>query len=123
MHGTHSSSLYAAGLSRDCDNSDEPAIKLVDNPPTNAEMRATVSVHEKEASASTTSFSSSLVTDEQVARHGLEIDPGSGYIRWRKDSRDHPRNWSALRKTYDTSLVMFLEFYTLVQSIHITSPY
>lgn len=122
MHGAHSSSLYAVGLS-ECDNSDESAIQLVDNPPTNAEMRATVSVYEKEASASTTSIPSSLVTDEQVARHGLEIDPGSGYIRWRKDSRDHPRNWSALRKTYDTSLVMFLEFYTWVQSIHIIRPY
>lgn len=122
MHGTHSSSLYAVGLPEG-DNRDEPAIQLADNPPTIAEIRATVSVYEKEASASTTSFSSSLVSDEQVARHGLEIDPESGYIRWRKDSRDHPRNWSAVRKTYDTSLVMFLEFYTWVQFTHITRPY
>lgn len=71
------------------------------------------SVYEKEASTSTTSVASTL-TDEQVARLGLEIDPETAYIRWRKDSKDHPRNWSTLRKTYDTSLVMFLEFYTYV---------
>ncbi|OJJ05759.1 hypothetical protein ASPVEDRAFT_138139 [Aspergillus versicolor CBS 583.65] len=73
------------------------------------------SVYDKEASTSTTSVASSL-SDEQVARHGLEIDPETGYIRWRKDSKDHPRNWSTFRKTYDTSLVMFLEFYTTVIS-------
>ncbi|KAL4860683.1 hypothetical protein BDV12DRAFT_191559 [Aspergillus spectabilis] len=56
------------------------------------------------------------VTDEQLARHGLGIDPSDGYVRWLKDSKDHPRNWRVLRKTYDTSLVMFLEFYTTVIS-------
>ncbi|KAL3459346.1 major facilitator superfamily domain-containing protein [Aspergillus heterothallicus] len=59
---------------------------------------------------------SQLITEAQLARHGLEVEPSTGYIRWRKDSKDHPRNWSALRKTYDTSLVMFLEFYTTVIS-------
>ncbi|KAL4736036.1 major facilitator superfamily domain-containing protein [Aspergillus similis] len=59
---------------------------------------------------------SNAITDEKLCPHGLEIDPGSGYIRWKKDSKDHPRNWSIPRKTYDTSLVMFLEFYTTVIS-------
>lgn len=54
----------------------------------------------------------SSVTTEQLDRYGLEVDAVSGYIRWRKDSRDHPRNWSVWRKTYDTSLVMLLELYT-----------
>ncbi|KAL3476608.1 major facilitator superfamily domain-containing protein [Aspergillus californicus] len=56
------------------------------------------------------------VTVEQLARHGLEMDVATGYIRWQRDSKDHPRNWSLLRKTYDTSLVLFLEFYTTVIS-------
>ncbi|KAL2821439.1 major facilitator superfamily domain-containing protein [Aspergillus cavernicola] len=55
-------------------------------------------------------------TDEQLARHGLEIEAATGYIRWQRHSKDHPRNWSGARKTYDTSLVMFLEFYTTVIS-------
>ncbi|KAL2817607.1 major facilitator superfamily domain-containing protein [Aspergillus granulosus] len=59
---------------------------------------------------------SKTVTEAQLARHGLELEPSTGYIRWRKDTKDHPRNWSTCRKTFDTSLVMFLEFYTTVIS-------
>ncbi|KAL4878795.1 major facilitator superfamily domain-containing protein [Aspergillus karnatakaensis] len=58
----------------------------------------------------------SSVTNEQLARHGLRLDAQTGHIRWLNDSKDHPRNWTTLRKTYDTSLVMFLEFYTTVIS-------
>lgn len=53
----------------------------------------------------------SSVTPEQLDRYGLEID-AAGYIGWRKDSPDHPRNWSVWRKTYDISLVMLFELYT-----------
>ncbi|KAL4816673.1 major facilitator superfamily domain-containing protein [Aspergillus spinulosporus] len=59
---------------------------------------------------------SNAITDDQLCPHGLEIDPGSGCIRWEKNSKDHPRNWSSSRKMYDSSLVMFLELYTTVIS-------
>lgn len=55
--------------------------------------------------------STTTVTQEQLDRYELELD-SAGYIGWRKDSRDHPRNWSFWRKTYDISLVTVLEFYT-----------
>jgi hypothetical protein len=51
------------------------------------------------------------VSPETLAQHGLERLP-SGYIQWQKDSIDHPRNWSYPRKLYDTSIIIFLEFYT-----------
>lgn len=51
------------------------------------------------------------VSSEQLLRLGLEVST-NGYIQWRQDCKDHPRNWKPLRKFYDTSLVMFLEFYT-----------
>lgn len=54
---------------------------------------------------------STTISPEQLARHGLEMS-SSGYIQWRRDCKDHPRNWSAWRKFYDTSTVMFFEFYT-----------
>ncbi|KAL2795561.1 major facilitator superfamily domain-containing protein [Aspergillus keveii] len=69
------------------------------------------------ASSSTIAVSTENgVTEAQLARHGLELEPSTGYICWRKDSKDHPRNWPVLRKTFDTSLVVFLEFYTTVIS-------
>ncbi|KAL4936249.1 hypothetical protein BDV06DRAFT_205411 [Aspergillus oleicola] len=67
---------------------------------------------EKAISVTPNSVANSIVTDDQLAQHGLEMDPESGYVRWKRDSRDHPRNWSAMRKAYDTSLVMLFEFYT-----------
>lgn len=51
------------------------------------------------------------VTQEQLDRYGLEVD-SAGYIGWRNDSRDHPRNWPMWRKIYEISLVIILEFYT-----------
>lgn len=51
------------------------------------------------------------VTQEQLDRYGLEID-SAGYIGWRKDNRDHPRNWSVWRKTYGTALILVSVFYT-----------
>jgi hypothetical protein len=79
-------------------------------------MGGTVQSLGKMAKFSSGSVESNIntVTDEQLARHGLGIDPSDGYIRWLKDSKDHPRNWTVLRKTNDTSLVMLLEFYTCV---------
>ncbi|KAL4808167.1 major facilitator superfamily domain-containing protein [Aspergillus unguis] len=78
-------------------------------------MHPTVLIEQSELSVSAASTSSTLAND-QLSHHGLEIDSESGYIRWRRDSKDHPRNWTAARKSYDTSLVMFLEFYTTVIS-------
>lgn len=51
------------------------------------------------------------LTPEQLSRQGLELSV-TGHVKWRKDCKDHPRNWPLWRKTYDTSIVMFLEFYT-----------
>ncbi|KAK4251846.1 polyamine transporter 1 [Corynascus novoguineensis] len=39
-----------------------------------------------------------------------------GLISWRADSKDHPRNWTALRKTFDTTVIIFLEFFVTVVS-------
>lgn len=35
-----------------------------------------------------------------------------GTVCWRPDSPDHPRNWSTARKTFDTTIIILLEFYT-----------
>ncbi|KAJ5157851.1 uncharacterized protein N7482_008951, partial [Penicillium canariense] len=64
-------------------------------------------------------ISKESVTSEQLLHHGLELS-STGYIQWRQDCKDHPRNWSLWRKTYDTSIVMFLEFYTT--AISTTGP-
>ena len=49
--------------------------------------------------------------------HGL-TKGADGFVRWAKNNPDHPRNWSFGRKCYDTSLIIFLDFFTSVcQSI------
>lgn len=46
-----------------------------------------------------------------LALYGLERD-SDGLIGWRPDSKEHPRNWSAKRKIYDTTVIILLELYT-----------
>jgi hypothetical protein len=49
--------------------------------------------------------------DERLASHGLERRK-DGLVYWNSNSKDHPRNWSAWRKSFDTSVIVLLEFYT-----------
>lgn len=50
-------------------------------------------------------------TDRIAAR--LELN-NEGAIRWNKDNRRHPRNWSAGLKAYSSTVVLILEFVTCV---------
>jgi hypothetical protein len=34
-----------------------------------------------------------------------------GLISWGSDSKDHPRNWTNARKVFDTTVIIFLEFF------------
>ena len=43
--------------------------------------------------------------------NGLELSE-EGVIRWKPNTPHHPRNWKLGRKLYDTSLIMFLDFFT-----------
>ncbi|KAL2145925.1 hypothetical protein VTI28DRAFT_5799 [Corynascus sepedonium] len=52
---------------------------------------------------------------ELLASLGLQRGE-DGLISWRADSKDHPRNWTALRKTFDTTVIIFLEFFVTVVS-------
>jgi hypothetical protein len=47
---------------------------------------------------------------------GLQLHD-NGFIKWKTDSPDHPRNWSVLRKTFDTGLIFFFDFFTLVAPV------
>ena len=47
--------------------------------------------------------------------HGLVLGD-DGYIRWESQNPDHPRNWKLWRKVYDTGVILFLEFITLVMA-------
>ncbi|KAK6822005.1 MFS multidrug transporter [Apiospora arundinis] len=46
----------------------------------------------------------------ELHAHGLERGP-DGLIRWRRDSPDHPRNWSSCRKVFDITVIIFFEFF------------
>jgi hypothetical protein len=52
---------------------------------------------------------------EQLTSLGLQRN-SDGLICWLPDSKDHPRNWSAARKTFDTTVIIFLEFFVTVVS-------
>lgn len=45
----------------------------------------------------------------------LELDPGSGNIRWAQTNPKHPRNWTRARKLWDIGLITLLEVYTYVR--------
>jgi len=47
---------------------------------------------------------------EQLHLHGLEMTD-DGFVRWKQDSVQHPRNWLWQWKVYNAALVMFLDFF------------
>jgi len=47
-----------------------------------------------------------------LAKYGLVHNRKSGYVEWRPDNPDHPRNWTAKRKAYDILVVLFFELFT-----------
>lgn len=53
----------------------------------------------------------SIQETDILASYGLRRE-SDGCIGWRRDSKEHPRNWSTRRKTYDTLLIILLELYT-----------
>ena len=48
---------------------------------------------------------------EQLELHGLELS-SDGHIKWMKTNPAHPRNWSATRKAYNTTVILLLELVT-----------
>ena len=50
--------------------------------------------------------------EHSLAKYGLILNQKSGYVEWRPDNPDHPRNWTAKRKAYDILVVLFFELFT-----------
>lgn len=48
----------------------------------------------------------------------LEYTPDGKYIRWSASNKKHPRNWSATRKGFDSSVIVFLDLFTYVHVHH-----
>jgi len=46
----------------------------------------------------------------QLAQQGLQRG-SDGLISWQRGSKDHPRNWTTARKAFDTTVIIFLEFF------------
>ncbi|KAK5660518.1 hypothetical protein OQA88_13067 [Cercophora sp. LCS_1] len=63
----------------------------------------------------TNSSEAHLPSEPELIKLGLQRT-SDGLISWRSDSEDHPRNWSILRKSFDTSVIIFLEFFVTVVS-------
>ena len=47
-----------------------------------------------------------------LPQYGLKLAADGLHIQWALGNRRHPRNWNLRRKVYDTTLVIFLEFFT-----------
>ena len=54
-----------------------------------------------------------LESEPELGRLGLQRR-SDGLITWQFDSKDHPRNWTTARKTFDTTVIIFLEFFVQV---------
>ena len=59
--------------------------------------------------------------NNELSNLGLKVGD-DGYVHWKKGSLHHPRNWSGWRKAYDTSLIVFLDFFTYVGCIEAFVP-
>jgi hypothetical protein len=49
-----------------------------------------------------------------LEENGLELTTDGRFIRWSASNPKHPRNWRMPRKIYDSSLIIFLDFFTQV---------
>lgn len=58
-------------------------------------------------------------TENQISEAGLQRTK-SNRIRWNKQDKEYPRNWPTRRKVFDTSIIVFLEFYTYVKPVEDT---
>ena len=56
--------------------------------------------------------------DETLLSYGLVMNAGQ-QVDWASGNAHHPRNWPASRKVFDTSIVIFLDFFTCVLSSQI----
>jgi hypothetical protein len=55
------------------------------------------------------------VVVEALHARGLEVND-AGNVDWHLSSCHHPRRWSLARKLYDTSIIVFLEFFMTLAS-------
>lgn len=53
-------------------------------------------------------------TESQVSESGLQRTK-SDRVQLNKQDKEYPRNWPTRRKVFDTSIIVFLEFYTYVK--------
>ncbi|KAK8160817.1 major facilitator superfamily domain-containing protein [Phyllosticta citrichinensis] len=58
---------------------------------------------------------SSSTLDELLNEHGLELGSDS-YLRWKFNTKQHPRNWNWKRKCFDIGFVMFVEMFQCAMS-------
>ena len=58
------------------------------------------------SSSSTTQGSPDRHTE--LDQHGLRLG-ANDYVEWKPDEKQHPRNWSTQKKTYNVALVCFME--------------
>jgi len=48
--------------------------------------------------------------EEQMEKYGLHMG-NDDYGEWNDDNKDHPRNWGIWAKTYNNSIIFWLEFF------------
>ncbi|KFY06803.1 hypothetical protein V492_07724 [Pseudogymnoascus sp. VKM F-4246] len=52
-----------------------------------------------------------LELEQTLKEFGLRLE-NDGCLNWRMDASVHPRNWSVLRRSFDTSVLLALDLYT-----------
>ena len=56
----------------------------------------------------------------ELESHGLEL-ADDGHVKWDRRNPAHPRNWTAGRKAYNTSVILLLELITTMNGTAGTS--
>ena len=88
----------------------KPVVAAMDKECGSSEPKPVIVVIDKECGSPKQTPGSDLELKLELERLGIR-QGDDGLIGWRPDSKDHPRNWTAARKAYDTSVIIFLEFF------------
>lgn len=62
-----------------------------------------------------------LPVNECLFEQGLDYTPDGRFVCWGRGNKRHPRNWRSVRKIYDTTLILFLDFFVYVDPVETTA--
>ncbi|KAJ6166875.1 hypothetical protein N7470_002322 [Penicillium chermesinum] len=71
---------------------------------------------DSELTPSDQSNESNTCLNKQLQEYYLELTEDGRFVRWMRNNPKYPRNWTGLRKTYDTTVICLLDLFVTASS-------